>query len=295
MQQTFASVQAIGLPDVPEIGRDRRSDPADREMGGTEMNKESLISMIPALFFVLFALVNAAAQTDIEGIRWELIEMHGKRIAASRIYIEFDDSAKRFSGQAACNRMFGSYELNNGRLKTVEIGTTKMVCLAPGVMETEAEFINALRHANKVLKIGQSLIFQDGNKQVLKFRKGRSFDREPPTMDLASRKWKLNKIRGIRVDIGKDLPFLNFDAEKGSAGGNSGCNVFGGNYEALGTSISFSDIISTMRACEFEGRMGIERGFLDGLRNADRFEIRNDRLYLYVKNELVLEFDGAAK
>ena len=114
-------------------------------------------------------------------------------------------------------------------------------------------------------------------------------------MDLSSRKWILKGIGGIKVDIGNDAPFLNFDATKGTSGGDTGCNVFGGNYEALGSKIKFSQIISTMRACEFENRMTIERQFLDGLQKTDRFEVRERRLLLYAGEILLLEFMGIAK
>jgi heat shock protein HslJ len=50
-----------------------------------------------------------------------------------------------------------------------------------------------------------------------------------------------------------------------------------------------------MRACIEDRRMEIERGFLDGLRTADRYEIRADRLYLYRREKLLLTFQGRKK
>lgn len=112
---------------------------------------------------------------------------------------------------------------------------------------------------------------------------------------LSSMKWILTSIGETSVDLTNDAPFLNFDSEKQSAGGNSGCNVFGGNYEINGPNIKFSDIISTMRACEFDNRMTIERGFLEALQNADRFRINKTMLFIYKGDKLLLSFVNAEK
>jgi len=60
-------------------------------------------------------------------------------------------------------------------------------------------------------------------------------------------------------------------------------------------SISITEIISTMRACIEDERMDLERGFLDGLRAADRFVIQADKMSLYQRNELLLTFVGRKK
>ncbi|QYU68442.1 META domain-containing protein [Leptolyngbya sp. 15MV] len=112
---------------------------------------------------------------------------------------------------------------------------------------------------------------------------------------LAAKRWILKSIGGDKIELSKDLPFLNFDREKMSAGGNGGCNVFGGSFEVKDNSIKFGDMFSTMMACEHENRMSIEQRFFDGLRSADRFEINNGRLILYKGDDPVLEFAAADK
>lgn len=259
------------------------------------MNKGRLLSIVLSAFLVIFGFASTKAQTGIENVRWELNELNGRRVANSRIYLEFDESMGRISGSGGCNRFFGTYELKKTRFKAFGLGTTKMACMRPGTMETEADFLDALKKANRIKKNIATLSIYSGKKNVLVFRKSRSIEREPVTMDLSSRKWILKGIGGIKVDIGNDAPFLNFDATKGTSGGDTGCNVFGGNYEALGSKIKFSQIISTMRACEFENRKTIERQFLDGLQKTDRFEVRERRLLLYAGEILLLEFMGIAK
>jgi heat shock protein HslJ len=86
-----------------------------------------------------------------------------------------------------------------------------------------------------------------------------------------------------------------FDKNKGSAGGNSSCNVFGGSYTATGRTLKITEVISTMRACIEDDRMSIEREFLDGLRQANRYEIERGKLMLYRNQRLLLTFDGERK
>ena len=89
--------------------------------------------------------------------------------------------------------------------------------------------------------------------------------------------------------------FINFDAAKGSAGGNSGCNVFGGEYTVNGEKIAITDVVSTMRACIEDDKMAVERDLFDGLRTANRFEISDGRLRLYRGRTLLLTFRGERK
>lgn len=118
-----------------------------------------------------------------------------------------------------------------------------------------------------------------------------------PAAGLDSLKWELVRIDGEDLKLGEgDTPFLSFDKEKGSAGGNTGCNVFGGNYEQTGENgIRIFDTVSTMRACIEDDRMTVERKFMAALLEADRFEIDGESLKLYKGDALRLEFRGVAK
>jgi heat shock protein HslJ len=86
-----------------------------------------------------------------------------------------------------------------------------------------------------------------------------------------------------------------FDKSKNGAGGNTGCNVFGGSYEADGKKIAITEIISTMRACVEDDRMSVERELLDGLRDSNRYEIKGGKLYLYAGQRLLLTLQGEDK
>ena len=245
--------------------------------------------MVTALF-----AVSGFGQSAIGGIRWELTDLNGKHLTGSRAYIEFDESAKRLTGNAGCNRMFGSYEREGTRFKAGNIGTTKMACVGNGAAGQEATFLEALKNADRIRRSGATLTLRDGGGQALKFQRAKRPD-PGQAADLTTKKWMLRSLNGRTVDLTKNAPFLNFDADKGSAGGNSGCNFFGGDYEVLGSSIRFVDMMRTMMACEFEGRMGVERDYMDGLQTADRFEIHGNRLILFRGDLEILAFEGVSK
>lgn len=117
-----------------------------------------------------------------------------------------------------------------------------------------------------------------------------------PDSSLFGKKWYVKKIHKL---YGNDLPafkteevkgktvFIKFNKEKGSAGGNGGCNTFGGTLVVKGRSISITEIISTQMYCE--GVQQTENDFFNALRKATRFEIRNNSLFIYQDKLLMLE------
>lgn len=259
-----------------------------------EIMRKGTIIFVVAIFAIAMLASSVFAQANLGGERWQLTELNGKRMSNSRIYVEFDEGQMRVSGHAGCNRFFGGYELEGQSFTVAGVGSTKMACMRPGSMETEREFLKALGSATRLRKNGTNLNLFAAKTRTMRFR---AMPKEPEVGvgDLTAMKWMLKSIGNTPVALSKDAPFLNFDAEKKSAGGNTGCNVFGGNYATEGSTIRFSQMISTMRACEFEDRMTIERGFLDGLQNADRYEIAGTKLKIFKGSELLLEFEGTAK
>src|SRR5436190_8100773 len=112
---------------------------------------------------------------------------------------------------------------------------------------------------------------------------------------LEDKKWVVEILNGKSVEIEGTKPFISFDAANQSAGGNTGCNLFGGSYAVSGDTIRIFDTVSTMRACIEDDRMEIERKFTDALQNANRFEIKNKKLYLYRKDKILAVLHGENK
>lgn len=110
-----------------------------------------------------------------------------------------------------------------------------------------------------------------------------------PTGDLAGTEWVLREIDGVET-VATSRPSLAFEA--GRVTGTTGCNSLGGEYAVDGSSIAFSPLATTKRACE-PGLMDQEAAVLDALSGVTAWEIGQDgRLRLRGATEL--DFDPAA-
>ena len=96
---------------------------------------------------------------------------------------------------------------------------------------------------------------------------------------LFNTKWTLKKIYDNNKEQAINTKaFIRFDKEKGSAGGNGSCNSFGSNAAINGNEVSFKNIFSTKMYCEQVQQT--ENKYFKQLQNADRFEIKNNSLFL---------------
>ena len=83
----------------------------------------------------------------IENRRWQLIELAGRTIEPpgdrEGAYFELDGAESRVTGNASCNRFFGTYELASGdRIRFgSDMGSTMMACPE---LEQEREFLDML-------------------------------------------------------------------------------------------------------------------------------------------------------
>ena len=100
--------------------------------------------------------------------------------------------------------------------------------------------------------------------------------------------WKLTRIEGMSVST--ERAFIRFEGEKNSAGGNGGCNVFGGDLEKNSSQIKISNVFSTKMYCE--NGSDIENKFFANLDRVEKYEIKNGKLFLMAKNKVLLEFEA---
>jgi heat shock protein HslJ len=253
-----------------------------------------LLAVIGLLSAAVFAQNNG--RNDLSARRWDLTEINGKRVYSSRAFLEFEASQTRFSGNAGCNRMFGEVSVSGRNMDFGSVGTTRMFCGESGVMKLEADFTRALGRVTRFEKTGNNLSLYARNRLVLRFKGTVKSDPDDnAAIKLENRKWVLESIKNRNLPKLETLPFINFDKAKSSAGGNTGCNVFGGNYSVTRETIAITNIISTMRACIEDERMNVEREFKNGLQNADRFEIAGRKLNLYRGRTLLLTFRAENK
>jgi putative lipoprotein len=251
------------------------------------MRKTTYI-LITLAFIASSSVLTFGQARSLQGTEWKLLEAYGKTIRNSSAGIEFADNGSRFTGNTGCNHMFGTSNVRGRNIDFRGIGTTRRACkMMPGSV-TENDFLKALRDTSRYDQTGKMLRLMDRRgRTLLTFSRVRE-ERSSTTLD--SKKWVLEQIKRRQTFVALPYAFINFDAAKGTVGGNTSCNVFGGEYKANGNSITFSDLISTMRACIEDNKMSVERDMLDGLRDARRFELRDGRLQLYRGSELLLTF-----
>lgn len=257
------------------------------------------ISIITALIFLLS--VAACGQISLGGTSWTLDRLRGVDTQDVDAYIAFDASGGRFTGETGCNLLSGSVRRRGTSTHFAALVTTKRACMRETSV-VERGLLSAFRTADRIRTTGDRLRIYSGRVLLAEFITRREpTDDEPPSVGdnlaLEDREWVLVSVEGSAVPGSltakpESTAFIKFHPEKGSAGGNSGCNSFGGRYTAEGNRISITKVISTLRACIEDERMDVERMFLDGLRSADRFEIRADTLFLFKGKKELLSFRG---
>jgi heat shock protein HslJ len=108
-------------------------------------------------------------------------------------------------------------------------------------------------------------------------------------------KWKLTSY-GPADSPSASVPdvdaTIEFDKD-GNVTGNSGCNGFGGTYEVKETQITFSQIVSTLMACD-DPRMSQETAVFQVLRADVEYKIDGNTLTL-TKDKMVLVFTSLAQ
>ncbi len=239
---------------------------------------------IAAVVAAVAASAFAQGARDIGTGRWDLIAADGRTLtAATDAYLQMTGPAGRFEGNTGCNQMWGNAAVRGRRITFSGIATTRRACRMMAGSVAEDTFLAAMRRTVRYAVSRGELTFYDRRgREALRFRSSQAAD-----TGIAG-KWTLETLGGRRHTAKGEEVFVRFDPAKGSAGGNTGCNVFGGSYTASGRNISITDVISTMRACEEDNRMQVERDFLNGLRSAQTYEIRNGKLHLLAGSRVVM-------
>ena len=246
------------------------------------------IGLIAVCGLAVFAA--AGQRHELTGTKWQLTHIDGKVVATNKAFLEFDPDHTRFSGNAGCNRMFGDVKFAGRLVDFGSIGTTRMACVDSDSNRIERSFTSNLENVKRFRVNNSALELLNGGRVLLRFTAAKQ---EAPRLE--SRKWVVEEIGGKTLRVKGIAPFVVLDQSKASAGGDTGCNVFSGSYAASGNTIRIFDTVSTMRACVEDERMTTERQFMGALQNANRFEIRGNRLLLYRGNKLLMKLNGAAK
>jgi len=135
-----------------------------------------LIGILVVMVVVLnYPAAKAMAGTTMTQTNWtlqSLVDNTGILVPAmsgTEVTATFDREG-RLGGNAGCNKYFATYTTKDYQLSITGIGSTKMYCPEPGIMEQESAFLADLSMVTSFRVSESSLKFLDANgKAVLVF------------------------------------------------------------------------------------------------------------------------------
>ena len=105
------------------------------------------------------------------------------------------------------------------------------------------------------------------------------------TDELAGTKWQLSTMDGSALP---EQVIITIEFKDGQAGGSSGCNSYGGAYEAEDGKITLDNIAATLMACADEQVMQAEQQYLQALGKVQKYQLQDGLLELMDENGNIL-------
>lgn len=113
--------------------------------------------------------VDRGRDASLEDTYWKLTRLGNEPVTMTdgqrEPYLVFHGKTGRLAGFGGCNRLLGTYKLNEGTLSLSPIASTRMAC-AEG-SETEAKFLAALERVHFWKIVGQHLELFDSARAFL--------------------------------------------------------------------------------------------------------------------------------
>jgi heat shock protein HslJ len=189
--------------------------------------------------------------------------------------IRFDDG--QISGNATCNRFFGSYSLNGDALTIQPGGSTLMACPEEFTAQEQA-LLSALERVEGYAIADHTLQLQDAEGNVLL-----TFDRAVSPA-LTGTLWQLmaynNGQEAVVSTLADSTITATFD-NNGNLSGFAGCNNYGASYNVTTDTIAIGPGMSTRKFCaQPDGVMDQETAYLQALEMAEVFTIEGRTLIL---------------
>lgn len=244
------------------------------------------------------------AEDNLANTQWRLVSFGEPGaempvIQATEITLEFEAGGQAV-GSGGCNSYGAQYEVLGGALSFDQIIQTEIACTGEGVMEQEQAYFQALQAAGEFeLTDGELKIRYDEGQGVLNFTRALSGTATalPGGQDnLVNTRWLLESFGPAGAEqplvVGSTIT-LEFEAD-GQAGGDGGCNSYGGRYEVQDRTLTIEEIVSTLRACADQRVTDQEQAYLQALQSAGEFELTDDQLKIwYDDGQGVLNFTRA--
>lgn len=102
--------------------------------------------------------------------QWKLIQMNGKTQDQSPAFMSFAVSENKVSGNAGCNRFFGTYTSSGDKITFGNMGSTRMACTDQQRSRLERDFLQLLNGQSFSFDVAdQTLNLYQNNRLVLMF------------------------------------------------------------------------------------------------------------------------------
>jgi len=113
---------------------------------------------------------SAETPASLFGTKWRLTEVNETPVNTTKPYIEFDNKAKRFSGDGGCNRIGGSFQINGTQIKFSQGITAQRACIDNELQQVETDLMKGLHEANKFQIEGDTLHLYAADRPILTFK-----------------------------------------------------------------------------------------------------------------------------
>jgi heat shock protein HslJ len=229
-----------------------------------------------------YTLIEVADRTpSLEGGSWALelyVDGDGQAtevIADAEVTAEFREG--QLTGKAGCNQYSGSYEVTGDQLTTGPLAVTGMFCIQPqGIMEQEAQYLEALQRVAQYRIAGEQLDLVDGGGLVVL-----TYSFLEPT-PLVGTTWMLagyNNGKGGFTTVLRGTEITALLSEDGEMDGSAGCNTYHTSYQASGDTFAVGPVALTRKMCgQPEGIMEQENAFVAALESVATYRIQGDVL-----------------
>lgn len=112
--------------------------------------------------FLLLAILPSLSFATPKDCDWVVEKIEGYSVLKDhKPTIKIDRDENRISGNASCNRYFGSYKESNDEITLGPIGSTLMACYPNSINEQENKFLKVLSQVKLTRKSGDEVIFLD--------------------------------------------------------------------------------------------------------------------------------------
>lgn len=117
----------------------------------------------------------------------------------------------------------------------------------------------------------------------------------PGQLELPATQWVLTELEGEPVTaVGqRGTGYLRFEGNSDRFAASAGCNSMGGRWSTEGETLGFSQIMSTLMACE-EPLMTRERQLSQALSSTTKYRRREGRLELLAGSRVVAAFTSGS-